>query len=95
MTGDQFENGLNPINKRPNKEVYEETLARDELIRKHPQVSKHHVMWSHDWERMIKRKPFVKSFVEIIMAKFCPNQVEKEFSWQRCLKLILEKKIHG
>ena len=48
MTNDEFENGINPINKRPNKEVYQDTLNREEQIRKHPQVQKLEVMWEHE-----------------------------------------------
>ena len=95
MSKEEFEHGVNPISGRPNKEVYEETLTRDEEIRKHPRVAKHIVMWEHEWKKKLKENPFLRGFVQQSMLFLAPKPVQKSFSWERCLELILEKKLHG
>ena len=95
MTKEEFEHGLNPINGKPNKQVYEETLERDRMIAKHKLVEKHTVIWEHEWDEMIRTNTQINSFVKESKKCFRPDPVKKQMTWRELLELICEEKVHG
>ena len=63
MSHDEFENGFNMFKKKSHKEVYEETVKRDEEIANNKnQIIEHFVCWESEWRMLKKTDSKVKKF---------------------------------